>query len=332
MAPMTVEELKKHPEFPHVRYDLTPNRKGTISVAKGRGGPLDIAYEVHGHGPKHLVWIMGLGSFQSAWQRQTKDLGHAKASQYTCLLFDNRGMGGSGKPLSRYSTSEMAKDTLELVDHLGWTEDRELHVIGVSMGGMIAQELALMIPNRIGSLTLVSTAARLKSTVGYFENLKNRINMFIPKSPDDQLAEVKTRIFSEKFLDSPDDEWIVAPFPNQGDRFAALDTEKRMDPGFTRRGFMLQAIAAGWHHKSPEQLKKLGDEVGRGRIQVFHGVLDKMLTFPHGEVLLQDLGGEAAGVGWWRVEGVAHVISWERRKEFNEKVEAIVAKADHLST
>lgn len=41
----------------------------------------------------------------------------------------------------RYSTSEMAKDIVELADHLGWTQERELNVIGVSMGGMIAQEL-----------------------------------------------------------------------------------------------------------------------------------------------------------------------------------------------
>jgi homoserine acetyltransferase len=50
-------------------------------------------------------------------------------------------MGGSDIPFLRYSTSEMAKDCLEVLDHLGWTEDRQLHVIGVSMGGMIAQEL-----------------------------------------------------------------------------------------------------------------------------------------------------------------------------------------------
>jgi pimeloyl-ACP methyl ester carboxylesterase len=52
-------------------------------------------------------------------------------------------MGKSDKPLMRYSTSEMAKDLIEVLDHLGWTEDRSIHVTGVSMGGMIVQELVL---------------------------------------------------------------------------------------------------------------------------------------------------------------------------------------------
>lgn len=84
---------------------------------------------------------MGLGALKWFWQRQTKDFGHDEGSKYSCLIFDNRGMGESEKPLLRYTTSEMAKDTLELLDHLGWTDGRQLHLIGVSMGGMIAQEL-----------------------------------------------------------------------------------------------------------------------------------------------------------------------------------------------
>ena len=56
-------------------------------------------------------------------------------------IVDNRGIGESDKPLSRYSTSEMAKDTLEVLDHVAWTSKRELHIVGISMGGMISQEL-----------------------------------------------------------------------------------------------------------------------------------------------------------------------------------------------
>ena len=76
-----------------------------------------------------------------AWQRQTKHFGHEMGARYSCLIFDNRGMGESDKPLSRYSTSEMAKDAIEVLDQVGWTSNRELHVVGISMGGMIAQEV-----------------------------------------------------------------------------------------------------------------------------------------------------------------------------------------------
>ena len=87
---------------------------------------------------------MGLAAFKTAWQRQTKDFGHDQSSKYSCLIFDNRGMAESDKPLMRYSTSEMAKDTLEVIDRVGWTGKRGLHVAGVSMGGMIAQELVIV--------------------------------------------------------------------------------------------------------------------------------------------------------------------------------------------
>lgn len=84
---------------------------------------------------------MGLGGMKYAWQRQTKDLAHTKGDQYSSLVIDNRGIGDSDKPRFRYSTSEMAKDVVEVLDHIGWTRKRELQVIGISMGGMIAQEL-----------------------------------------------------------------------------------------------------------------------------------------------------------------------------------------------
>lgn len=84
---------------------------------------------------------MGLGALKWYWQRQTKDFGHDQADKYSCLIFDNRGMGESDVPLLRYSTSEMARDVLEVLGWVGWTGERELHVVGISMGGMIAQEL-----------------------------------------------------------------------------------------------------------------------------------------------------------------------------------------------
>lgn len=78
----------------------------------------------------------------------------------------------------------MARDALEVIDHIGWTSPRELHVCGISMGGMIAQELAYLVPERIASLSLICTAACIENTTTFAENMMNRITMLLPKSLD----------------------------------------------------------------------------------------------------------------------------------------------------
>ncbi|KAI9852656.1 MAG: hypothetical protein M1838_006113 [Thelocarpon superellum] len=367
---MKEAEIVKHPEFPHVTWDLPPAEKGKLAVARGRGGPFNIAYEVHGHGPIHMLWIMGLGSLKTTWQRQTKDFGHDRSSEFSCLVLDNRGMGESDKPYLRYSTREMAKDTIEVLDHVGWTGEREVHVTGISMGGMIAQELVghslripnqaqhltprqgLLIPKRVASLTLLSTAARIVNTVvrsllrfsllltgssgqdqqrrplqGYLENLRNRINMLIPKAIDEQVAHMKYLCFSDAFLASPDND---GNFPTNGDRFAAQEILKRKDPNnFPRHGFLLQVIAAGYHHKSATQLRELRHKVGRERIQVVHGSLDRMISLPHAEVLIKELGGPNE-VRYVVFEGVGHVIPMESRQEFKQLMLDFIEKTRAL--
>ncbi|KAL8920621.1 MAG: hypothetical protein Q9172_004420 [Xanthocarpia lactea] len=189
----------------------------------------------------------------------------------------------------------MAKDTLELIDFIGWTSLRQLHIVGVSMGGMIAQELVCS------------------------EN--------IPKSLDAQLPDLKARMFSQSWLEAPDD---YGDFPTNGDRFAAMELEKRQDvKGFTDKGFICQAIAAGWHHKSPEQLKDLADKVGRQRIQVLHGSSDNMITVPHGETLARELG-EEGGVTKIIVEGRGHVLHLEEHILYQEVLQRMIEKTENL--
>lgn len=264
-------------------------------------------------------------------------------------MFDNRGMGDSDKPLLRYTTSEMAKDIIELLDHVGWTEPRSVHVVAISMGGMIAQELVsdrrvvhviqtdklqgLLIPNRICSLNLISTAPRIVRTLPYFENIRHRINLMVPKTIDAQLAKVKADCYNPDWLVKPDEtEFVVQPFPTNGDRFAAGELSKRLSTGaFTRKGFLCQLYAAGFHHKSPQQLKKLADGVGRERILVFHGTGDHMITFtPHAELLLKELGGEESGITKYHLPKVGHVGPFEMRKEFNEIIGKMVEKTENL--
>ena len=100
-----------------------------------------------------LVLVMGFGGDHLAWGLQTP----AFAEKYRVIAFDNRGVGQSDAPDQPYSTAMMADDTVGLMDALGI--DRA-HVCGVSMGGMIAQEIALRHPARVRTLQLHATLAR----------------------------------------------------------------------------------------------------------------------------------------------------------------------------
>ncbi len=117
---------------------------------------------------------------------------------------------------------------------------------------------------------------------------------------------------------------------------------KRSDVnGFTRKGFILQALAAAYHHKSPAQLAEIGDKVGRERIQIMHGTEDNLITVPHSEVLFEGLkriddddGGrekeEGAGVRKKIWEGRGHYLPIEERKAFNEAVVELVGKTEGM--
>ena len=284
-------------------------------------------------------FIMGLGAFRSAWWRQSRHFGHTHGDLYSALVFDNRGMGRSDKPLCRYSTSEMARDALEMLQQVGWLDQpgRCVNVVGVSMGGMIAQELAWLVPERVNALVLASTYARLSRAedVSFLENLRLRMGMFVPKGEDEQMSEAKGRLFPQSFIEATDRD-IVRLWPTNGDAFAAGKMRKRADvEGFTRKGFLLQAVACEWHRKTKEQLRVLGERVGRGRICVMHGTGDRMLAFHHGVELRGDLdagrGKGEEGVRWEEFEGCGHVLGWERMEEHNRIVEEMVEKGNRLN-
>ncbi|POS84426.1 hypothetical protein EPUL_005180, partial [Erysiphe pulchra] len=298
-----VEEIIEHPSFSDTIWKLKPSLWGKIPVAIARGGPFNLDWEVHGTGEIKLVFVSGLGSIKTSWQRQTLKYGHEQGDKYSVLIFDNRGIGKSDKPILRYSTSEMALDVIEIFDTLRWKKEHQIHIVGVSMGGMIAQEIAYQIPNRICSLNLISTAAKIENTTTFFENMQTRIRMLVPKTLERSITDSSKVLFPDEWLFEPDSTEVPAPgtpnveFPPSGkygkfstnyERYAAHELHKRLDTeAFGRKGFLLQLIAAGWHYKSPEQLKEIGDRVGRDRILVLHGTADRMITIPHGKKLIE---------------------------------------------
>jgi pimeloyl-ACP methyl ester carboxylesterase len=120
-----------------------------MPIAKVNG--ININYTVEGRG-EPLVMIMGLGGDQSAWKHQVS----AFKTHYQVITFDNRGVGKSDKPKGSYSPTLMAEDTIHLMDFL---KIDKAHILGMSMGGLIAQEVAINYPERILKLILASTFA-----------------------------------------------------------------------------------------------------------------------------------------------------------------------------
>ena len=111
---------------------------------------IDLYYEIHGEGP-NLALIEGIGYDSWMWYRQLPEF----SQHFRTLVYDNRGVGLSDKPPGPYSHRENAADLAGLLDYLGW---ERTHVLGISMGGFIAQEFALAYPNRLDRLVLVATA------------------------------------------------------------------------------------------------------------------------------------------------------------------------------
>ena len=112
----------------------------------------DLSYSVRGIGPAVLL-IQGAGVHGSGWQPQVDEL----QDRYRCLSFDNRGIGLSQPIGSRLTIDQMAGDALALMDAQGW---ESAHVVGHSMGGPIALQLALTARARVRSLSLLCTFGR----------------------------------------------------------------------------------------------------------------------------------------------------------------------------
>jgi len=106
-------------------------------------------YEIHGKGFP-LVLVEGLGVATWIWEKQIPEF----SRHFMTISYDNRGVGRSAKPAGPYSISMLTADLLALLDYLHLNK---IHLLGLSMGGLIAQEFALAHPGRVERLVLAAT-------------------------------------------------------------------------------------------------------------------------------------------------------------------------------
>lgn len=125
---------------------------GPDTMPYARTSDLRIYYQRHGSG-EPVLFIGGVGgdlrSHPSVFESYLAD-------KFDILAFDQRGTGQTDKPDTRYTMAHYAHDATAVMDAVGW---QSCHVVGVSFGGMVAQELALQFPQRVRSLVLACTTA-----------------------------------------------------------------------------------------------------------------------------------------------------------------------------
>ena len=258
-----------------------------MTVLRLPGQGIDLAFQATGTGDP-LVLIMGLGAPGAAWEPHVRHW----AKTFRCLAVDNRGAGRSSAPDGPYTTARMADDYAELITGLGLGSVR---VAGISMGGAIAQELALRHPHLVRRLVLVSTWARLDAYAAeIFENLA-AVRAQADRATFTQLLQL----------------WIWNPgwFASHAGELAA--DRHAPGPDMAQHAFAAQS-AACVTHDTRARLGAIGVPtlVTAGTRDVFT---------PPG--MARELAGAIPGARLETFEGLAHTHHWEALDPFNALVE-----------
>ncbi|MDA8142167.1 MAG: alpha/beta hydrolase [Desulfobacteraceae bacterium] len=131
-----------------------------------KAGDIQLYYEEHGKG-EPLVLIAGAGMDSRGWGAQTE----AFAQKFRVIVFDHRGSGRSEAPKQPYSIDMLTHDTANLLKAMGV---ESAHILGLSMGGMIAQQLAIEHPQVVKRLILAASTAHGRSINAYFAGVVKR--------------------------------------------------------------------------------------------------------------------------------------------------------------
>ncbi len=161
---------------------------------KPKLSPEGIAYWKAGDKGSSILLIMGFGMSGLAWEQQFMEI--AKHHQVVC--YDHLGLGKS-KPITDQAISmeSMAQHALSLMDHMQW---KSAHIVGISMGGMIAQHLTLLARERVRTLTLIATSAGgLLSLIPKLQGLIGFWKVSLAKTAEQRLIGLQSLLFPAEY-------------------------------------------------------------------------------------------------------------------------------------
>ena len=269
-----------------LRQPGTP-RVGPTRLA--RNGPVTIGYDRRGRGSP-LVLIQGVGVGRWGWEPVADRL----ARRFQVITIDNRGIGASDAPPGHYSTRVMAEDILAVLDDAGI---QRASLVGTSLGGMIAQELALAHPERVDRLVLVAT---------------------IPGGPRSRPMPLGTTYL-----------FAAAPFMTSKAKLRELvqttlgPTTRRRRPRLARRLVARKLAHPQSQHawRAQTAAGMLFNPLGRQRrithpTLIVQGTADRVVDPGNASVL----AGLLPDARVQRFEGAGHLLYWEQPKRFVREV------------
>ena len=240
---------------------------------------MNIKWDSTGEGSP-LLLIQGLGYGRWGWEPIVPGL----AARHRVVSFDNRGIGESDKPAGPYTAAQMAEDARQVLDDAGI--DRA-HVLGASLGGMIAQELAVAAPERVDRLVLCCTTPGGSATVPMPE-----VTMRLFAEAPSLAPEVALRRFVENALGTN-------PPPELVDELFARRVANPPDPA----GWQAQA-AAGMGFEGVDA------EIAAPTL-ILGGTADNVVDHRNAQVL----AGRIPGARVEFLEGAGHLFFWEQPGE-----------------
>jgi 3-oxoadipate enol-lactonase len=263
-----------------------------------------IYYEQHGEAGDPVLLVMGLGGDMQFWEYQVP----AFAARHRAFILDNRGAGRSDKPPGPYSTVQMADDAVAVLDD---AKIERAHVVGLSMGGMIAQQIAIRHPARVGALVLAATYARADAGVRQVSEagaaearLPSPLALLSGGALDLRSADMSALFRFMMGL-------VLSPEFIQKEKEWLRSLQERLLASGAGPEQLLAQVAAVLSHDAVAGLSQVSAPT-----LVMTGTADRLVPPHHAEVLAELIPGAKLV----RIEGGTHGFNIEMRDRFNKAV------------